>query len=309
MSLWWALPQFETVEAWPGRGWLVELGDGQLQFVHDLTARLPAGVEPDRRFYNPPPLPARAGDRRVARRRPARVAPDARPVVHHHLAPPSPPEIDETLLPFRAQSRAVQRRTAGRANELLLSLLNARQRREWQSTNAFWVHGAFGSVRLGRMYRIAHRSRERPDIERMLCVITRAHREIPEADEWTSMLLTLTHDPRRFFSVANVMSGCVYGTELPPLDEALRASIAAGDAQHSVFLAADLGSIARGRELVWAADWVRAHARLDAATAPAYLEHHRWLLDRVATRVRRVSPDELDAWTRSTPQFRVHATT
>jgi hypothetical protein len=157
------------------------------------------------------------------------------------------------------------------------------------------------------MYRIAHRTRERPDIERSLCVITRAHRVVPEADEWTSMLLTLAHDPDRFFRVANVMSGCVYVTVLATLQGALRKSIEVGDAQHSVFLANDVGSITRGQELSWAAEWVRRHAQLDSTNAPAYLEQHRWILKRAAASARRINATQIDEWTRNTPSLRVHS--
>lgn len=312
VSLWWMLPQFETVEAWPGRGWLVALAQGEIHFVHDLTARLPAGIEPDRRFYDPPPIPRRP-ERALTVTTEARPRRRHRPSLERRLEEPedrangSAPRRGDEQLPFREQSRAAQLRTSARANTLLVSLLDARQRREWECTRTFWVHGPFGSVRLGRMYRIAHRTRERPDIERSLCVITRSHRVVPEADEWTSMLLTLAHDPNRFFHVANVMSGSVYGTALAPLQDALRISIEVGDVQHSVFLATDVGSITRGQELLWAAEWTRRHALLDAATAPAYLEQHRWILERAAVSARRINAAEIVEWTRSIPSFRVHS--
>ncbi len=288
MALWWTVPTFEQVEVWPGRGFLVTLSDGHVEFVRDLDARLPEGTEPDRRFWNPPPTLRRgepaAGNRRpldphgtahrdAARRRSARSNRLAIEVVEA-IAEFSI-ERDQQL-PYHDQDPRTRAHTSTRARSLLTSLLDARQRREFERLGHFWLHGPFGSVRLGRLYDIVHRSLERPDIERRLCVVTRAHAQIPPDDEWTSMVLTLAHDPDRFFRVANLRRESAE-TDVRHLRDALDGACRLGDPQHAIFLAADLGSVTGGRELDDARLWTRAHAGLDPRTRDRYLTHHAWI--------------------------------
>ena len=279
MALWWTVPTFEHVEVWPGRGFLVTLTDGQVEFVRDLDARLPAGTDPDRRFWNPPPTPRRAEP--GPRHRPGRLDPP-----RHRITRRSADRATEAIaeysierdqqLPYHVQDPRTRAHTSDRARNLLTSLLDHRQRREFECLGHFWVHGTFGSVRLGRLYDIVHRSLERPDIERRLCVVTRAHAQIPPDDEWTSMVLTLAHDPDRFFRVANLRRE-IAETEVRHLRDALHGACRLGDPQHAIFLATDLGSVTGGRELDDARYWTRSHAELDARTRDRYLAHHVWI--------------------------------
>jgi hypothetical protein len=299
--VWWALPRFSGVEAWPGRGWLVELDDGSVQFVHDLSARLPAGVEPDRRFYDPPPVrrvpvPARARPQLTSPATRRRRAAPARPhgaagrfdepftdAERPEPARPEPPTlVDDETAPYRLQTPATRRRTSGRAGALLRSLLDPRQRTEWERTAAFWVHGDFGSVRLGRMYRLLHRPARLPGVERHLCVITHAHGTIPPEDEWTSMVLTLAHDPDRFFTAANVLSHGSHRVDVRHLRAALDTAIRVGDGQHAILLATDLGLVTGGVELDWARAWIDQHAALDPASAEPFRRRHLSRLDGAA---------------------------
>lgn len=292
MALWWVVPTFEQVEVWPGRGFLVTLPSGDLRFVRDLAAQLPAGVAPDDRFWNPPPLPRRttAADARggaaapVRRRPPARRAP--RPTIRieepERYADPWAGRSDAELeqLPYAAQPSRTRARTSGRARALLMSLLDARQQHELATLGHFWVHGDFGSVRLGRLYDLVHRSADRPDVERRLCVVTRAHREIPPDDEWTSMLLTLAHDPDRFFAVANVREAVVFDHRIAPLRRARDELHRLGDEQHLAYVCADLGAITGGDELDRAVALVERLADLDPPSRDRYLAHHEWIVAR-----------------------------
>ena len=114
----------------------------------------------------------------------------------------------------RAEQRPAPRRsrphTTGpspadeRAVALLESLLDANQRRDYRRTGGFWVPTPFGPVRLGRLYALVHRPLHRPEHERVLCVVPHAHAELPLADIWTNLLLTLAVEPREFFRVARL---------------------------------------------------------------------------------------------------------
>jgi hypothetical protein len=315
VALWWALPQFRGVEVWPGRGFLVELPGGQVEFVRDLEATHPPGHRADSRFYDPPPT----------RRSPEspRPRPTTRPP-RRFVRPPGDddaPSVDERFdatvgrlrpraaeqLPYRAQPDSARRRTAGRARDLLVSLLDRRQQRELDHLGHFWVHGEFGSVRLGRLYDIVHRSRHRRSVEHRLCVVTRAHGDIPPDDEWTSIVLTLAHDPDRFFRVANLRRVIDHGTDLRSLRAALDGALALGDPQDAAFSAFDLGMITDRALATEAAAWIEAHALLDPTNAERYRRHHSWLLDR---RTGRDEPprDERHAWLRTTRRFAIHAT-
>ncbi len=294
MAMWWALPQFRGVEVWPGRGFLVELPDGQVEFVRDIAASHPPDHQADARFFDPPPTlrrpePARAIATTRVRRRPVPRPDDAWYIVDEraNVARRDPRAAEQ--LPYRDQPATARRRTAERARSLLLSLLDLRQQRELSHLGHFWVHGPFGSIRLGRVYDLVHRSRSHRHVERRLCVVTRAHGDIPPDDEWTSIVLTLAHDPEQFFRVANLRRVIDQGTNLRGLRAALDDAIATGDPQAAVFAANDLGVIADPRLLVEASTWVESHARLDATNADRYRQHHQWLIDpatRAATTLR-----------------------
>ncbi len=315
MALWWALPQFRGVEVWPGRGFLVELANGQLEFVRDIAAAHPPHHRADTRFYDPPPTrrcpePIRGAVTVRPRRRP--VPPpgdrDAPPdlVRHEHRPARRFDGRAAEQLPYRAQPASTQRRTARRARELLVSLLDQRQRRELEHLGHFWVHGDFGSLRLGRLYDIVHRSRAHRSVERRLCVVTRAHGDIPPDDEWTSILLTLAHDPDRFFRVANLRRVIDHGTDIRHLRVALAGAIELGDPQDAAFFASDLGNIADHNLAIDAARWIEAHALLDQSNADRYRSHHQWLFDR-ASRLAEPLEDATGEWSLTARQFAIHS--
>ncbi|MFM8302875.1 MAG: hypothetical protein ACKOA9_01045 [Actinomycetota bacterium] len=89
-----------------------------------------------------------------------------------------------------------------RAERLLRSLLDATQRRDYDRTGGFWVPTPRGLVRLGRLYALVHRPADEPLVERVLCVVPDRHLELPRADVWTNLLLTLAVEPDTFFRVA-----------------------------------------------------------------------------------------------------------
>lgn len=304
MTLCWVLPRFESVEVWPGRGYLVECHDG-VQFIADGGARLPPGAARDTRFYDPPPIPRRSSARtqrspstpatprtRSARRtsstRSRRTA-DAASLPADRPPREPPPLLDDEHAPHDRQSPAARRRTAARAEILLCSLLDPRQLAEYRATRTFWVHGAFGSVRLGRLYRILHRSGPTHHDERWWCVVTHAHRTIPEADEWSSMLLTLAHDHERFFRVATPVASPGRRRSVAALGEDLHDAVRANDPIRAAQLAIDLGTITGGEMLEWATRWLRAHADLDPTSREAFLAHHTPLLERAAAATRHFS--------------------
>jgi hypothetical protein len=88
-----------------------------------------------------------------------------------------------------------------RAEALLESLLDDRQRAQWRSRRGFWVPTPFGEVELGR---ISHLRFNGVDGTRLvLCVLPTRFSELPDADIWTNLLLVLHAEPLRFFGVAN----------------------------------------------------------------------------------------------------------
>lgn len=89
-----------------------------------------------------------------------------------------------------------------RAVELLRSLLDESQRLDYDLTGGFWVSTPRGPVRLGQLYALLHRPVDQPRVERLLCVVPDRHLELPLADVWTNLLLTLAVEPDTFFRVA-----------------------------------------------------------------------------------------------------------
>ena len=61
-----------------------------------------------------------------------------------------------------------------------------------------------GPVRPGRLYALVHRPDDEPDVERVLWVVPHVHRELPLADIWANLLLTLAVEPSEFFRVARL---------------------------------------------------------------------------------------------------------
>lgn len=100
---------------------------------------------------------------------------------------------------------AIDPSAEARAEALLISLLDPDQQRDYHRTRGFWVPTPRGPVRLGRLYQLVHRPDDRPDVERVLCVVPRTHADLPRADIWTNLLLTLAVEPDRFFRVANLV--------------------------------------------------------------------------------------------------------
>lgn len=92
-----------------------------------------------------------------------------------------------------------------RADALLRSLLDPTQAEDYRSTAGFWVDTPQGPVRLGRLYHLVHRPVDQPHLERILCVVPRAHTDLPLPDVWTNLLLTLAVEPDEFFRVANLV--------------------------------------------------------------------------------------------------------
>ncbi len=92
-----------------------------------------------------------------------------------------------------------------RADELLRSLLDPVQSRDYRTTQGFWVHTPRGPVRLGRLYHLVHRPIDQPHLERILCVVPRQHHDLPLPDIWVNLLLTLAVEPDEFFAVANLV--------------------------------------------------------------------------------------------------------
>ena len=89
-----------------------------------------------------------------------------------------------------------------RAVELLRSLLDESQRLDYDLTGGFWVPTPRGPVRLGQLYALLHHPVGQPRVERVLCVVPDRHLELPLADVWTNLLLTLAVEPDAFFRVA-----------------------------------------------------------------------------------------------------------
>ncbi len=269
-----------------------------------------AGARPRRR--------AATGDRPRPRRRPIRVEePDryAEPAPRARLE-----ALDDEQAPFHRQTARIQRVTIARATALLRSLLDPRQQHDWDACGTFWVHGSFGSVRLGVPHDLAHRRVPEDARERGLCVVTTAYRQIPPPDEWTSMLLTLRHDPDRFFRVANVLRRERHGVGRAARLAAYQQACRDDRALDAAYLAHDvsalgvtaLGVTALGPHpiteplAVAAAVLVLRHGALDPTTDEAFRGRHRGLLARGRGVARSVGDHRLRSWIRTTPRFSAH---
>jgi hypothetical protein len=100
---------------------------------------------------------------------------------------------------------AVDRRSAeATAGELLVSLLDHRQRADRARRGRWWVPTPRGPVELGgsphamRFWPDAH-----PSEEWSLCAVP-TDPTLPLGDVWSNLLLVLAVEPERFFAVANV---------------------------------------------------------------------------------------------------------
>ena len=128
-----------------------------------------------------------------------------------HPARPTPPRVRprtetgtraRTAAPTPPRRARVTPAAERRARELLESLLTNEQRADFWRSGGFWVPTPRGPVRLGELYRLVHRPIDRPGVEDVLCVVPRVYGDLPRADIWTNLLLTLAVEPERFFSVA-----------------------------------------------------------------------------------------------------------
>ncbi len=163
------IPAFQLVEDIPDWGLLVRLVGGE---HHGATMLL---------------VPA------------ARTLPAANSWRHHD--PPSRRIVRLANGPILT-AEEVQRTEARRRAEVLLeSLLDDRQRADWRRRREFSVDTPFGAVELGRMSNLGFTGRDGRRL--VLCVVPDRPYELPEADVWTNLLLVLRGEPRRFFDVAN----------------------------------------------------------------------------------------------------------
>lgn len=88
-----------------------------------------------------------------------------------------------------------------KATALLESLLDEDQLASYRSTGTFWVPTPRGRVRLGRRYDL--RLVSGFGGESSLCVEPNTWERLPEGDIWATLVLWLSTDPDRFFSVAH----------------------------------------------------------------------------------------------------------
>ena len=93
----------------------------------------------------------------------------------------------------------------GRAEELLVSLLDPTQRRAWSEHRRFWVSTPYGEVELGRVSDLTFRRNDGRSFA--LCVLPEPWSDLPDADVWTNLLLKLRASPEEFFAVANYRDG------------------------------------------------------------------------------------------------------
>ncbi|MGH8996625.1 MAG: hypothetical protein ACRDYB_11425 [Acidimicrobiales bacterium] len=98
--------------------------------------------------------------------------------------------------------RAADGRADRRASELLVSLLTAEQRADWEDRRRFRVDTELGTVELGRLHALTYWPTGVPG-ELELCVVPLRAGDLPEDDVWANLLLVLRADPRAFLSVAN----------------------------------------------------------------------------------------------------------
>ncbi len=93
----------------------------------------------------------------------------------------------------------------GRAEELLVSLLDPRQRRDWTRRRHFWVSTPYGEVELGTVSDLTFRRNDGRSL--VLCALPEPWSDLPDADIWTNLLLKLRASPEEFFAVANYREG------------------------------------------------------------------------------------------------------
>jgi hypothetical protein len=98
---------------------------------------------------------------------------------------------------------------AQKAERLLVSLLDDRQRHDWRDKRRFRLGTPYGVLELGALHNMAFYPRG-PHWDAVhfkqvhLCVVPDGDlKRVPEADVWTNLLLVARAEPERFFSVAN----------------------------------------------------------------------------------------------------------
>ena len=116
-----------------------------------------------------------------------------------------------THRPARAPRREREGPTPSqRAEQLLYSLLDDRQRAGWRARRQFWVHTSLGDFLFGTLYDIRFRPDRDPRNEYSICVVPEGwdegrRRPFPIADLWANLLLVLRHDPGGFLRRANIL--------------------------------------------------------------------------------------------------------
>lgn len=158
---------------------------------------------------NREPVAARMGYGRT--RTPVRVRPNHVP---RRVVPPGPTAA------VRAAEAALGDRLSGpqrRAQALFLSLLNERQRAQWERHERCWVDTPRGPVRLGQLHDLRFRPAHTPGQEWSLCVVTSGP-PLPLGDVWTNLLLVLSANPDEFFRVANVQTRSMHPSYPDPWD-------------------------------------------------------------------------------------------
>jgi hypothetical protein len=121
--------------------------------------------------------------------------------------------VERTLARYRIvdDARSVARAAAhARARTLLLSLLDADQRADYERTKTFWVDVPQGRLQFGRLYSIRFEPRGTNTVQ-ILCVVPKRHHELPGPDIWANLLLAVRDDPDRFFAVAVNRGGTADG--------------------------------------------------------------------------------------------------
>ncbi len=96
----------------------------------------------------------------------------------------------------------------GRAEELLVSLLDPGQKRDWTRHRHFWVSTPYGEVELGTVSNLTFRRNDGRSL--VLCALPEPWSDLPDADIWTNLLLKLRVSPEEFFAVANYREGSTW---------------------------------------------------------------------------------------------------
>lgn len=101
---------------------------------------------------------------------------------------------------------AERQASEAKAEQLLVSLLDAGQRVDYSASGTFWVDLADGSrIQLGILHRQVHELPTGPIARREMCVVPiQDHMATPLADVWTNLLLVLQSNPDEFLAVANI---------------------------------------------------------------------------------------------------------